>query len=176
MDNRIIQITEPDKEKLQRLIEGRIKASTRDQEHLEMLAKELEGAEVVQSTEISPDTVTMDSRVLVEDLDTRAESAYTLVFPADADIAQGKISIFAPIGTALLGYREGDEIEWPTPGGCRRLKIAKLLYQPETGGDEPRDSVAFIHHPQRQRNDGSPEFHCSANSLNSRKGNVGRAH
>jgi regulator of nucleoside diphosphate kinase len=136
MNNRIIEITHPDKEKLQRLIEGRINASTRDQEHLEMLAKELERAEVVQSAEISPDTVTMGSRVLVQDLDTQAEVAYTLVFPADANIAQGKISILAPIGTALLGYREGDEIEWPTPGGCRRLKIAKLFYQPETQGDE----------------------------------------
>jgi len=85
----------------------------------------------------------MHSRVLVRDLNSGIESSYTPVFPQDADIAQGKISILAPIATALLGYREGDEIEWPTPGGRRRLKIIKVLYQPEAAGDEPEHSVAL---------------------------------
>src|SRR5215471_18409189 len=130
MNARVIQITNPDVERLRRLIEARTKVATRDQENLEMLAKELERAEVVPANEISADAVTMHSHVLVRDLNSGVESAYTLVFPPDADITQGKISILAPIATALLGYREGDEIEWPTPGGLRRLKVAKVLYQP----------------------------------------------
>jgi len=65
----------------------------------------------------------MHSRVLVRDLNSGIESSYTPVFPQDADIAQSKISILVPIATVLLGYRGGDEIEWPTPGGRRRLKI-----------------------------------------------------
>jgi regulator of nucleoside diphosphate kinase len=142
MNERIIQITQPDVERLRKLIEARTNAGTRDQENLEMLAKELERAEVVPACEISADAVTMHSHVLVRDLKSGVESAYTLVFPPDADITQGKISILAPIATALLGYREGDEIEWPTPGGLRRLKVAKVLYQPEAAGDEPGNSVA----------------------------------
>jgi regulator of nucleoside diphosphate kinase len=138
----MIQITQPDVERLRKLIVARTKAATRDQENLDMLAKELERAEVVPASEISPDAVTMHSHVLVLDLNSGVESSYTLVFPPDAEIAQGKISILAPIATALLGYREGDEIEWPTPGGLRRLKVAKVLYQPEAAGDEPGNSVA----------------------------------
>jgi regulator of nucleoside diphosphate kinase len=141
MSEKAIQITQSDKEKLQRLIEVRSKKSTRDQENLEILAKELERAEIVQPHEIPSEAVTMHSHVLVRDLDTRVESSYTLVFPPDADIARGKISILAPIATAILGYREGDVIEWPTPGGWRRLKVAKVLYQPEAAGDEPGHSV-----------------------------------
>jgi regulator of nucleoside diphosphate kinase len=143
MNERMIQITQGDMEKLKRLIEARRNTRTLDQDNLGMLAQELERAEIVPPANISMDAVTMHSRVLVRDLNSGIESSYTPVFPQDADIAQGKISILAPIATALLGYREGDEIEWPTPGGRRRLKIIKVLYQPEAAGDEPEHSVAL---------------------------------
>jgi regulator of nucleoside diphosphate kinase len=136
MKERMIQVTQEDKKKLMALIESRMEWHTRDKEHLDMLAHELDRAEIVLSTDIPADTVTMHSHVLVRDLDTGRESTYTLVFPTDAEIAQGKISILAPIATALLGYREGDEIEWLTPGGRRRFKVIKVLYQPEAVGDE----------------------------------------
>jgi regulator of nucleoside diphosphate kinase len=58
-----------------------------------------------------------------------------VVFPSEADSEQGKISILAPVGTALLGYRVGDTVEWKLPGGLRRLKIERILYQPEAAGD-----------------------------------------
>ena len=70
---------------------------------------------------------------------TPAESPATpSSFPPTLTLRKAKISILAPIATALLGYREGDEIEWPTPGGRRRFKVIKVLYQPEAAGDEPR--------------------------------------
>lgn len=142
MNERMIQVTQKDKTKLMALIESRMAWHTRDKEHLNMLAQELDRAEVVLSKDIPADTVTMHSHVLVRDLDTGRESDYTLVFPTDAEIAQGRISILAPIATALLGYREGDEIEWPTPGGRRHFKVIKVLYQPEAVGDEPGNTVA----------------------------------
>jgi regulator of nucleoside diphosphate kinase len=141
MNEKMIQITQNDMEKLTALLASRLKLQTRDREHLEMLAQELDRAEVVRSTDIPDDTITMHSHVLIRDLDTGRESTYTLVFPPAADIAKGKISILAPIATALLGYREGDEIEWPTPGGRRRLNVVQVLYQPEAAGDEPGHSV-----------------------------------
>jgi regulator of nucleoside diphosphate kinase len=61
--------------------------------------------------------------VTVTDLDSGREHEYTIVFPRDADLSAGRISVLAPIGTALLGYAEGDEIEWNVPGGVRRLRI-----------------------------------------------------
>jgi regulator of nucleoside diphosphate kinase len=60
---------------------------------------------------------------------------YILVFPHQADITQDKISILAPIGTALLGYKTGDIIELTVPGGKRVLKVESVLYQPEASGD-----------------------------------------
>ena len=139
----MIQVTQDDMKKLMALLASRLKLRTRDQEHLEMLAQELDRAEIVQSGDIPADIVTMHSHVLVRNLDTGRESTYTLVFPSDADIAQGKISILAPIATALLGYREGEEIEWPTPGGRRRLSVVKVLYQPEAVGDESGHPLAM---------------------------------
>jgi len=59
---------------------------------------------------------------------------YTIVFPVDADIEKKRISVLAPVGTALIGYRAGDIIEWATPGGTRRLQIEKVLFQPEAAG------------------------------------------
>ena len=84
------------------------------------------------------DVVTMNSEVLVRDLDSKKEMTVTLVFPSEADLEQGKISILAPVGTALLGYRVGDTIEWKVPGRVRRLRVEKVLYQPEAAGDYHR--------------------------------------
>jgi len=53
------------------------------------------------------------------------------VFPVDADIEAQRISVLAPIGTALLGYRAGDDVQWLTPGGRKSLRIEEVLYQPE---------------------------------------------
>jgi regulator of nucleoside diphosphate kinase len=68
------------------------------------------------------------------DLESGEELIYTLVFPHEADIRQGKISVLAPIGTAMLGERVDNVFEWPAPDGLRRLQIKGLLYQPEAAG------------------------------------------
>jgi len=57
------------------------------------------------------------------------------VFPDNADISNGRLSILAPIGTALIGYAEGDIIEWPVPSGTAKLKVTKILFQPEAAGN-----------------------------------------
>ena len=68
-------------------------------------------------------------------VDTQQEETYTLVFPENADIGQGRISVLAPIGTAMLGYEIGDVFEWEVPAGKRRLKVEQITYQPEAAGD-----------------------------------------
>lgn len=60
---------------------------------------------------------------------------FTLVFPSDADVEQGKISVLAPLGTAVLGFRRGDTFEWRMPSRVRRLQVEEVLYQPEAAGD-----------------------------------------
>jgi regulator of nucleoside diphosphate kinase len=126
-----IFITEPDMEKLRRLLDSVKNSASKDREHLAMLEEELDRARVVSAGRVPADVVTMNSRVRMTDLDTGKEMTYTLVFPRDADFSQGKISVLAPIGTAILGYRAGDVIEWNVPGGKRKLRVEEILHQPE---------------------------------------------
>lgn len=134
-NRRQIFITDFDMQRLEGLIEGAGAKPSRDSRYLEELAKELLTAEVVDPTGIPPDVITMNSKVCLQDLDSAEDLVYTLVFPSDADLENGRISVLAPIGTAMIGYRKGDRITWPVPGGLKRLKIKKILYQPEAAGD-----------------------------------------
>jgi regulator of nucleoside diphosphate kinase len=78
----------------------------------------------------------MNSRVLFEDVESGEELEVTLVYPRNADFDQRRISVLAPVGTALLGLAVGESIVWPTPGGTdRRLRVTRLSYQPEAAGD-----------------------------------------
>ncbi|MBE0425804.1 MAG: nucleoside diphosphate kinase regulator [Nitrospirae bacterium] len=133
--HRTIYITSQDMIRLENLIEAGREGNLKDREHLEELEKELLRASIVDSKGIPPDVITMNSQVLLKDMDNHEEMTYTLVFPVDADIKQNKISVLAPIGTAMLGYRVGDVIEWPVPSGLRRLKVIAIVYQPEASGD-----------------------------------------
>jgi regulator of nucleoside diphosphate kinase len=140
--SRTILVTESDMKLLRTMLEFREGSNSRDEPHLEMLARELEHASVVPSEDVPPDVITMNSRVLIEDLETGIEVGYTLAFPAAAD-KPGRLSILAPVGTALLGYRKGDVIEWPVPRGVRRVRVLEVLYQPEADESSRRVSLAM---------------------------------
>jgi regulator of nucleoside diphosphate kinase len=81
------------------------------------------------------DVITMHSRARLVDRDTAEELKYTLVFPKEANIGHAKISILAPIGTAMLGQRVGDTFTWHVPDGEVNLEVKEILYQPEAAGD-----------------------------------------
>lgn len=101
----------------------------------EKLEGELLRAKVVAKEEIPADVVTMNSRVVFENVGTGERREVTLVYPGSADINAGRISILVPIGTALLGLRVGQSIDWELPSGERqRYRIAALPYQPEAAG------------------------------------------
>ena len=106
--------------------------------YLEELDEELDRAEAMKPQEIPDDVITMNSTFRLRDVDTDQEAVYTLVFPGDADSARGKVSILAPIGTAVLGYKIGDMIEWEVPAGRKRFKVEQIMYQPEAAGDYHR--------------------------------------
>lgn len=122
MRERPIVISEPDARVLRGLLMAR-SAPGRDQEHLDELRDELERAQVLEPGQISDNVVTMNKLVRVRDLSSGKLQELTLVSPAEADVSARRISVLAPLGTALLGYREGDEVEWLMPGGVRRLRI-----------------------------------------------------
>ena len=130
-----IFVTTKDAEKLRDLIREAYHTEYRGSEYLKKLAAEIEKASVVLPDQIPSDVITLHSTAALLDQETSEEMIYTLVFPEDADVAQGKISILAPIGTAMLGYRVGDTFEWDTPGGKRILLLQEILYQPEAAGE-----------------------------------------
>ncbi len=135
MSNKPIQITEFDLRRLQQLLEEASHTNFRGREDLANLNAELARAEIVAPDEVSRYVITMNSTVVLLDLETGEEETYTLVFPEAADIAGGKISVLAPIGTGMLGYEVGDLFEWVVPAGTRRLQVKEILYQPEAAGD-----------------------------------------
>ena len=106
------------------------------------LRGELERAEVVEPADLPRDVISMNSTsyVRVEDAELGVqEHELTLVYPRDADGSANKVSIFAPVGSALLGLRTGDMIDWPLPGGrSARLQVLAIRYQPEAAGEPHR--------------------------------------
>jgi len=95
----------------------------------------------VRPNKVPRNAVTMNSTVTLRDLDTGEKETYTLVYPDQADIANSRLSVLAPVGTAILGQRVGDEIKWKVPSGWRRLKVQRVISQPEREGlpDEEPD-------------------------------------
>jgi regulator of nucleoside diphosphate kinase len=144
--NRRIVLMKPDVERL-RAILGARSGSLHDGAHLRALEDELERAIVVGADEIPADVVTLQSEVRVRDIETGVLREYTLVSPPLANLALGHISVLAPLGTALLGYREGDDVEWEMPGGLRRLQIEKVIQPTECPLPGPRDGSGRSHSP-----------------------------
>ncbi len=134
MSKRKIVITHNDYRRLGVLLASDLTAAIGSKTYLADLESELQRAVVVESDKVPDDVVTMNSTVRLRDVETGEVETYTLVFPYEADIAANKLSILAPIGTAILGYRVGDVVRWRVPGGGRRLKIEAVLCQPQGEG------------------------------------------
>ena len=131
-----VYVTRTDRERLINLIE-----LTREQNeranfsYINKLEDELRDAKVMASEDIPPDVVTMRSKIKLKDLDTGDETVYSIVFPTEASFRDGKISILAPLATALLGYKLGDIVKVDAPTRVRRVLISEILYQPESVGN-----------------------------------------
>ena len=134
MKKRILIISDADRERLEALIDSARMDTRVREDYLAALEGELSRARVVPAGNVPADVVTMNSIVSLRDLDSKEMEELELVYPADADMAHNRISVLAPIGTAILGYRLGDVIEWRVPAGLRRLRVEEVLYQPERAG------------------------------------------
>lgn len=131
---RTLIVTHNDRARLEGLLTASRTADGQPCEYLTALRGELQRAQTVRPSEVPPNVITMNSTVRLRDLDSGERETYTLVYPHEADASAGRISILAPIGTAMIGYRVGDTIEWPVPSGVARLKVEAVLYQPERAG------------------------------------------
>ena len=103
------------------------------------LRDEIARAEVREPRDMPNDAITMNSTARFLDEASGQEREMTLVFPHGADGSPGKVSILAPVGSALLGLRTGQSIDWPMPGGNSiRLRVLEIRYQPEAAGEYNR--------------------------------------
>lgn len=132
MDKPTIILSEQDLHRLETMLEHQSKL-TPTMEHLE---DELARAEVVAPQDVPSNVVTMNARVLVTIAPFLEPTEITLVYPHDFRGDKGQVNVLAPVGAAILGLAEGQEIEWPQPDGhIMKVRIDKVLYQPEREGD-----------------------------------------
>lgn len=126
--NRIF-ITDQDYQRLSALL------SREEGDWVEIFEEELNRAHIISQKEISQNIVTMNSRFRFLDESSGSSSEMTLVYPKDASLDEGRISIFAPVGMALLGLTTGQSIDWKMPNGSvKRLTVQEVLFQPEAEG------------------------------------------
>lgn len=114
----------------------------RDRRHYRDFRRELARAERVSPREVPPDAVTLGSTVHLRELETDEPWTFTVCLPDEADIRESRISVLSPLGTAIIGCRVGDVVDWPVPAGTIRIEIENVVYQPEAAGvfNEPRSS------------------------------------
>ncbi|WP_026461260.1 nucleoside diphosphate kinase regulator [Adhaeribacter aquaticus] len=126
-------LTKEDYQKLIQLIQ--VKKHQQDfSPSIHRLKQELNRALLQPAESIPPNVVTMNSRVRVKELNSRNEMTVTIVYPNEADFNAGKISILSPLGTAVLGSQEGDEVVWTAPYCKFIYRVKEVLYQPEAAG------------------------------------------
>lgn len=130
MNHDKIYVTEKDYMRLKNLLDSL------NGDEFEDLEVELDRAGVLTDTEVPKDLITMNSQVRYLNIQDNKESVVTLVYPKDANSSEGKISVLAPLGSALIGLKVGQEINWMFPDGkTRTLRILEVIYQPEANGD-----------------------------------------
>ncbi len=130
-----MQITNLDYQRLFNLINSVRDTMKDDLHNIETLEQEIDRAKRIEPRKIGPDFVTMNSEVEVIDLASGRVMTFKLVYPQDADFKNNRLSVLSPLGSALIGYREGDEVEFRVPAGTKKVKITRILFQPEAKGE-----------------------------------------
>lgn len=151
MNHTPLYITRDDYTKLRLLLATTLRSNT--SAALKNLREELDRAVIIDTAVFPADVVTMDSTVEFEDLGTNEIEEYTITFPENADVKRRRISILAPIGTALIGCRVGDIVNWSTPGGVRELKVRRVTApspEPAYVGAAPAISAGFTTRPKNR--------------------------
>ncbi len=103
-------------------------------EIVEYFFLQLNDAQLLDQTEISKNVVTMNSKVLLKELKRRRKLEIMITYPEEANDQERKVSVFSPIGTALLGRTVGDHVSWKIQGGQAEFEILDITYQPEAVG------------------------------------------
>jgi regulator of nucleoside diphosphate kinase len=129
MKDDVILVTEKDLLRIKHILSF---YSSDDFENLEL---ELDRARVITDSDVPPDLVTMNSKVRFLNVNDKKEMTIEIVYPTESSFEDGRISVLASLGSALLGLREGQEINWMFPDGkTKTLRVLQVIYQPEASG------------------------------------------
>ncbi|QNF33786.1 nucleoside diphosphate kinase regulator [Adhaeribacter swui] len=128
-----IYMTDKDYHRLHSLVQ--LVSVVRGPQVVKALSKELRRAKVVAAHEIQKDIITMNSTVQIKELKSKEEMEIKIVYPKDSNLAKQRISVLAPVATAVIGCKVGDEVEWPLADETLIYKVEEILYQPEAAGD-----------------------------------------
>lgn len=105
---------------------------------LNRLNMEIKRAKMIEPKKISPDCVTMNSVVEITFPENGMTKTVRLVYPNNANLKDGSISVLSPLGCALLGYQKGQTVSFRAPGGSQTVTIGQIQYQPEANGEDLR--------------------------------------
>jgi regulator of nucleoside diphosphate kinase len=97
-----------------------------EKDNFRKLSEEIKKAQIVDEEDFPTDVVRLNSQVIIKDLQTKRDMTITVVLPQKADIKQRKVSVLAPIGTALIGFRKGQKVSWEVPSGKKDFKIVEV--------------------------------------------------
>ncbi|MGV3540567.1 MAG: nucleoside diphosphate kinase regulator [Rufibacter sp.] len=128
-----IFVTQKDYDRLHQLVQHQ--RMTGSPQAIEGLCQELRRAQIIPSEEVAVDVITMNSSVRLREKKSGTLLELTLVYPKDADVASRKISVIAPVGTAILGRKVGQEVDCAVPGRTLTYQVEEVMYQPEAAGD-----------------------------------------
>ncbi len=135
MEAKNIYITKHDLQRLKKLLHDISKGIHGKELSIQELINEMNRAHVVSPKEIPENVVTMNSRVLLRELETGEDMTLWLVFPDKVDAVKNPVSILSSLGTAMIGCKMGDVFTWESPDGVKQMEVLDILYQPERVGN-----------------------------------------
>lgn len=113
-------------EKEQELLKKHLKDSDLTSYNKERLLAELEYASILEEGDLPEDTIRIESTVEIVERSSGRKYEFQIVLPAEANVKENKISVFAPIGVALIGYRTGSDVQWEMPDGIKTFTILNV--------------------------------------------------
>jgi regulator of nucleoside diphosphate kinase len=133
-----LTVTKADRRRLREMV-GSLRAAKRTvgdpyESYLRALEDRLDRSSVVAAADVGDDVVTMNSTVCVHEMDTNRHRTLTLAYENDADSFGEKVSVLTPLGDSILGARVGDIVGWHSGRGPRRVRIERIVFQPEAAG------------------------------------------
>jgi regulator of nucleoside diphosphate kinase len=128
-------ITDTDHRRLRSLLADATASDAAQAGQLASLRRRVRGARVVGPTDVPNNVITMNSLVVLRNLDSGDRLTCRLAYPCEARLSPRNVSVARPLGTAMLGKRVGQIVRWPGGARDRRLRIQRVLYQPEAVGD-----------------------------------------